>query len=199
MKVRIIFLAMLLLNSCHSHSKPFESKQYGNSINSKGKVLVTFATRAGSTIEVADSIAHSIAKQGYCVTLMHIDEVGSLTDYSAVVIGSAIRMGSVTPEVKRFVEERRDELERVPTAYFITCLTLKDDTPENREAVKKYLEPLRKMVTPFAEGYFAGKMDYSKLKPLDRFMAKRMVKAPEGDFRDWGKIYYWSKNLMQLH
>jgi menaquinone-dependent protoporphyrinogen oxidase len=83
---------------------------------------------------------------------MHIDGVGSLTDYNAVVIGSAIRMGNVTPEVKNFVEKRRVELEGIPTAYFITCLTLKDDTPENREAVKKYLEPLRKMVTLFAEG-----------------------------------------------
>jgi menaquinone-dependent protoporphyrinogen oxidase len=153
MKAKIIILASLLfLSSCHSHFKPFESKQYGNSINSKGKVLVTFATRAGSTIEVADSIALCIAKQGYWVTLMHIDGVGSLTDYNAVVIGSAIRMGNVTPEVKNFVEKRRVELEGIPTAYFITCLTLKDDTPENREAVKKYLEPLRKMVTLFAEG-----------------------------------------------
>jgi len=198
MKVKIICLAALLVfNSCHSHSKPFECKQYGNSSRNKGKVMVAFATRAGSTIEVADSIALSIAKQGYWVILMHISEVDSLTTFNAVVIGSAIRMGNVTPEVTRFVEKRRVELKRVPTAYFITCLTLKDDTPENREAVKKYLEPLRGTVTPFAEGYFAGKMDYTKLKRIDRFIAKRIVKAPEGDFRDWVKIREWSLDLLQ--
>lgn len=196
MKIKIICIALLLLNSCHSHSKPFAYKQYGNSSSNKGKVLVTFATRAGSTIEVADSIAHTIAKQGYWVILMHISEVDSLTNFNAVVIGSAIRMGNVTPEITHFVEKRRVELERVPTAYFITCLTLKDDTPENREAVKKYLEPLRGIVTPFAEGYFAGKMDYSRLKRIDRFIAKRIVKAPEGDFRNWEKIREWAINIL---
>jgi menaquinone-dependent protoporphyrinogen IX oxidase len=40
-------------------------------------------------------------------------------------------------------------------------------------------------------------MDYSMLKPMDKFMAKRMVKAPEGDFRDWEKIREWAVNLMQ--
>jgi menaquinone-dependent protoporphyrinogen oxidase len=54
---------------------------------------------------------------------------------------------------------------------------------------------LREIVEPFAEGYFAGKMDYSKLKPLDRFIAKRLVKAPEGDFRNWDKIKSWALKL----
>lgn len=192
MKKNAFYIVLiLLLNSCHSYSKPFLIKSYGDSVTSKGKVLVAYATRAGSTIEVADSIALTIAQQGYWVDLKHIETVDKLEDYSAVIIGSAIRMGNVTPEVKKFVERRKIELEKIPTAYFVVCLTLKDDTPENREKVTEYLAPLRTLVTPFAEGYFAGKMDYSKLKRIDRFIAKHVAKAPEGDFRDWEKIKAW--------
>jgi menaquinone-dependent protoporphyrinogen oxidase len=97
-------------------------------------------------------------------------------------------MGNVTPEMKKCVERNKAQLGSIPTAYFIVCLTMKDDTPENREKVAGYLTPLRALVQPFAEGSFAGKMDYSKLKRFDRFMAKRLVKAPEGDFREWDKI-----------
>ena len=171
------------------------SKSYGDTTGAKGKVLVTYATRAGSTIEVADSIAFTIAEKGYMVNLMHIDYVISLVEYDAVLIGSAIRMGNVTPEVKKFVEKRKAELENIPTAYFIVCLTLKDDTPDNMEKVSAYLEPLRAILTPFAEGCFAGKMEYSKLKRFDRFIAKRMVKAPEGDFRDWEKVRIWASGI----
>lgn len=159
------------------------------------KILVTYATRAGSTIDIADSIAFTISQQGYCVDLVHINSIGNLTDYSAVIIGSAIRMGNVIPEVKKFVKANSESLHKIPTAFFIACLTLHEDTPENRAMVKEYLAPLREEVVPFAEGYFAGKMDYSTLKPLSRFAAKRMVKAPEGDFRNWEEIRRWASNL----
>jgi menaquinone-dependent protoporphyrinogen oxidase len=196
MKTKLfIFLFSLILSSCSLNSKQLNAKSYGNENGNKGRVLITYATRAGSTIEVADTIAFAIAKQGYLVDVMHIENVQSISNYSAVVIGSAIRMGNVTPEVRKFVEIHTIELQAIPTAYFITCLTLKDDTPENREAVKAYLAPLHEIVEPFAEGYFAGKMDYSKLKPFSRFMAKRVVKAPEGDFRDWAEIRNWGSEL----
>lgn len=192
----IIFLA-LFINACVSQPKPLVSKNYEEQTDDlQGNVLVAYATRAGSTIEVADSIAYAIAGKGYIVELKHIDEVSDLSPYSAIIFGSAIRMGNVTPEMKKFVESNKVQLESIPTAYFIVCLTMKDDTPENREKVAEYLTPLRTLVQPFAEGYFAGKMDYSRLKRFDRFVAKRLVKAPEGDFREWNKIRKWAEELL---
>ncbi len=197
MKTRLtILLLTLSLSGCKAEKTSLPTKFYGDESSAKGKVLVTYATRAGSTIEVADSIASVISQQGFRVDLQHIENVDNLSGYIAVIVGSAIRMGNVTPEVKKFVEIQKNDLINIPTAYFIVCLTLKDDTPENREKVADYLVPLRQIVTPFAEGYFAGKMDYSKLKRFDRFIAKRMVKAPEGDFRDWVKIREWAQSVI---
>lgn len=177
--------------------KPFPARSDNHAEGTRGKVLVAYATWAGSTIEVADSVAFAIAKQGYWLGLKHIETVERLQDYSAVIIGSAIRMGNVTPEVKSFVEKRKAGPVKIQTAYFVVCLTLKDDTPEKREKVKEYLAPLRKTLAPFAEGYFAGKMDYAKLKAIDRFIVKRLVKAPKGDFREWHKIRAWGSNILQ--
>jgi len=192
----IVFLA-LFINACVSQPKPLMSKNYEEqSDDLQGNVLVAYATRAGSTIEVADSIAYAIAGKGYTVELRHIDEVSDLSLYSTIIFGSAIRMGNVTPEIKKFIESNKAQLESIPTAYFVVCLTMKDDTPENREKVAEYLTPLRTLVQPFAEGYFAGKMDYSRLKRFDRFVAKRLVKAPEGDFREWDKIREWAVELL---
>jgi menaquinone-dependent protoporphyrinogen oxidase len=194
--ITTIFIMSISLYACGSRHIPMPTKTYGDEVSCKGRVLVTYATRAGSTIDIADSISFCVSQQGYVVDLMHVSSVENLSDYSTIVIGSAIRMGNVTPEVKRFVQTNKEALQDKPTAYFIACLTLHEDTPENRAKVKDYLIPLREIVTPFAEGYFAGKMDYAKLKPFSRFAAKRMVKAPEGDFRDWEDIRRWSTTLL---
>jgi len=39
-------------------------------------------------------------------------------------------------------------------------------------------------------------MDYSQLKRFDRFIVKRMIKAPEGNFRDWNKIREWAEEML---
>jgi menaquinone-dependent protoporphyrinogen oxidase len=39
-----------------------------------------------------------------------------------------------------------------------------------------------------------GKLDRSRLGFGER-MAVRLVKAPEGDFRDWGAVRGWSKEI----
>jgi menaquinone-dependent protoporphyrinogen oxidase len=42
--------------------------------------------------------------------------------------------------------------------------------------------------------YFEGKMDFSRLSFLDRFIAK-MVGAVEEDNRDWERIHAWANTV----
>ena len=62
------------------------------------RILVTYATRAGSTAEVAAACAETLAARGYAVDVKPVKEKTQLTGYSAVVLGSAIRMGDWLPE-----------------------------------------------------------------------------------------------------
>jgi len=155
------------------------------------KILVAYASRAGSTGEVAEAIGKVLCEGGAAGDVRLAKDVTDLSPYRAVVVGSAIRVGKWLPEAVEFVETHREALGRMPLAYFAVCLTLKEDTEENRREVSAYLDPVCEMVQPVDVGLFAGGMDYSKLPFILRVMMKAM-KSPKGDFRNWEAIRAWA-------
>jgi len=160
------------------------------------KILVAYATRAGSTAEIADFVGKTMSKHGATVDVKPMKSVTNLTGYAAVVLGSGIRAGQPYPEIKNLVKQYKNELKTMPVALFVVCMTLKNDTPENRKIVDAYLNPLRRKIKPVDVGLFAGKMDYSKLGFFARFISKSIVKVPEGDFRNWNVIESWATALL---
>ncbi len=158
------------------------------------KVLVAYASRAGSTGEVGEAIAERVCAAGYAAELRLVQDVTDVAAYRAVVLGSAIRMGAWVPEAVTFVETHQAALRQMPVAYFLTCMTLEKDTEENRREVAAYLDPVRAIVEPVSEGLFAGVLDYKKLPPLYQMIMKSM-ESPEGDFRDWEAIRAWADEV----
>ena len=158
------------------------------------KILVAYASKCGSTGEVAEAIGQTLCDAGAAVDVRLANDVADVSGYRAVVVGSAIRAGQWLPEATKFVETHQGALSRVPVAYFVVCLTMKDDTEENRRTVAAYLDSMREMVQPVDEGLFAGAMNYSKLALPIRLMMKAM-KSPEGDFRDWDSIRAWAAGV----
>lgn len=51
------------------------------------KVLIAYASRTGSTQEVAQAIAEELIKRGYPVDVCKADKVNSLEGYTAVLVG----------------------------------------------------------------------------------------------------------------
>ncbi len=156
------------------------------------RVLVAYATKAGSTAEVAAEIGRVIGGEGDCaVDVRPVEQLEGIDGYDAVVVGSGIRAGRWLPEAMKFVESHRKALRRVPVALFAVCLTMREDTAENRSEVAAYLDPVCEVVQPVEVGLFAGVMDYDALPLLLRLMVKKMG-APEGDFRDWEAVRAWA-------
>jgi len=60
-------------------------------------ILTTYATRAGSTFEVAEQIAEILRTTGASVKVKPVPAVHEMKDYDAVVIGSPIRMSQWLP------------------------------------------------------------------------------------------------------
>ncbi len=164
------------------------------------KVLIAYSSKAGSTSEIAAAIGDVLNKSGMDVTVERIKNVKDIAAYQAVVVGSLIRMGSWTPEAKKFVESNKDALGKVPTVYFTACDTMKKDTAENRATVAGYLEPIHQIYKPLESGMFAGKMDTSKLSFFDRMIINMMAKGedPNKDYRDWNVINAWAEKLVPL-
>lgn len=168
------------------------SASYGDAMN-KQRVLVTYASKAGSTAEIAIRIGEVLAKRGLAVDVRPVDNAGDLTGYDSVILGSAIRTGQLLPEAMGFVEKNQAALRAKAFSAFIVCLTLEKDTAETRKTVSTYLDPLRELVKPASEGMFAGVMNLSKLGWFERLMMA-VMKSPVGDFRRWDQINAWAES-----
>ena len=155
------------------------------------KVLITYATKLGSTTEVAHAIGKTISEKGIAVDILPIEEVAGISSYSIVIIGSAIRMGSWLPEALNFIEEHQDALNKVSTKIFCVHILNQGHEPESQKERATYTAPVRAIINPEDEAFFAGKIDPSQLKFFERLLFKA-VKSPDGDFRDWDAIQSWA-------
>lgn len=166
------------------------------STENKKRVLIAYATKAGSTAETAARMGETLTKKGLSIDVLPVSQVKDITPYETVVVGSAIRMGSVLPEVKTFIETNQAALSQKTYGLFILCLTLSTKDDASRQKTAAFLDPIRTIVTPASEGLFAGVMNPDKLTLLDRTIAVTMMKSPVGDFRDWDGINSWIEKLV---
>jgi menaquinone-dependent protoporphyrinogen oxidase len=167
---------------------------FGDS-SSKKRILIAYATKAGSTADTAARMGEVLSRKGHLVDVMPINAVTDIGAYQAVVLGSAIRRGRVLTEITTFIEKNQSVLNQIPFSFFIHCMTLSTDNEANRTEASAYLDPVRAIITPASVGLFAGAMVPEKLKLLDRFIVITLMKLPVGDFRKWDQINAWIENI----
>jgi menaquinone-dependent protoporphyrinogen oxidase len=159
------------------------------------RILVTYATRAGSTVSVADAIVMSLRKRGFLVTEKPIKENPSVKGYQAVIIGSAIRRGNWLPEAIAFLTTNKEVLRRVRVALFTVHALNRGDDEQSRRNREAYLDALRPLIRPIDHVFFPGKIEPERLSLIDRLMVKA-VKSPVGDFRNWDKVGDWAQKVL---
>lgn len=166
------------------------------------RILVTYASRTGSTAGVAEAIGQSLAQAGAQVEVLPVEQVQDLAAYGAVVAGSAIQGGRWLPEAMQFLQAHRSELGRKPFAAFLVCMTLAMKKGDQHQHVATWLAPVRAQVRPVSEGLFAGTLDIRKMRSLgDRIKFRISVMLgvwAEGDHRDWAAIRAWAEGLRPL-
>jgi menaquinone-dependent protoporphyrinogen oxidase len=158
------------------------------------RILVTYATRAGSTAEIAAAIGETLAARGFSVDVTPAKAQPALDGYAAVILGSPIRMGTWLPEVVRYVEAHQTALSTLPTALFTVHMQNAGDDETSRAARDGYLGAIRPLLPNAENVYFQGALDFSRLSLLDRLISK-MVKAVESDQRDWDAIKRWAEAI----
>lgn len=158
------------------------------------KILVAYATRAGSTAEIATEVGGVLSARGFSVEMKSLKERPVLAGYQAVVLGSAVRMGSWLPEALTFVRTNQRALQGLPVALFTVHMLNTGEDEASRTARAGYTASVRALLPDASEAFFAGLMDFSRLSFFDRFIA-RMVKAVESDRRDWGQIRDWAGSV----
>ena len=101
----------------HSPAITLPESTYGDQNMSK-KILITYASKCGSTGEVASAIGKTLAQTGVRVDVLPLRKVTNLSDYQAVFVGSAIRMGKWLREAADFVGDKPRNPEARPHGVF---------------------------------------------------------------------------------
>ncbi len=91
------------------------------------KILIAYASKCGSTAEVAGVVGQVLNEAGAIVDVRPIRQVRDVSAYRATIVETAIRVGACLPETKAFVEANREALNGMPVAYFCVCLAVKEE------------------------------------------------------------------------
>ena len=167
------------------------------------KILVTYASRTGTTAGVADAIGKTLADKGMDVDILQMKDVRDLSPYDAVIAGSAIHSAKWLPEAIEFLEKNRAELSEKKFASFMVCMTLAMPNAEKyRQGITEWMAPVRRIIRPLKEGLFAGSLHIAKIPSFSDRLKFRVSlwtgvwKA--GDHRDWDAIRKWADELSSL-
>jgi menaquinone-dependent protoporphyrinogen oxidase len=166
-----------------AHAQPKETTM-------SDSVLVTYATKHGSTRKVAEAIAATLREGGIEVDLQPTRKVRALAPYDAVVLGAPLYMFRWHKDARRFLLRHRKALTGRPVAIFALGPFTTGDEKEwqgSREQLDKELAGFP-WLTPVTVGVFGGKFDPAKLRfPYNLFMRQ----VPAIDLRDWAAIRAW--------
>jgi len=161
------------------------------------RILIAYGSAAGSTAEVAQAVGEEMQNDGAHVDIGPVEEINNIKEYDAVVVGSAVRVFNILGKTRRFLRRNKRALREVPVAFFLVCMTMSEETPENIGKATNFAKPMLKITQPVSLGLFGGCMDPEK---LTGFFAKPMQSQPKEDHRDWEKIRAWTKEvLMKLN
>ena len=140
------------------------------------RVLVAHASKHGSTEEIARFIADRLREHGHEARATPVQEVSDLSGVQAVVLGSAIYVGSWMKEALEFVDRHLSPLQTVPVWLF-SVGPLGTEVQDEEEQPKQ-LGELREKLRPRDHRLFFGVLDRNKLGFGERMMVKA-VKAAE--------------------
>jgi menaquinone-dependent protoporphyrinogen oxidase len=152
-------------------------------------VLVTYASKHGSTKEVAERIATCLDQHGVKIDVRPTNRVDVIDGYDAVVIGSAVYIGRWMKEATEFAARVRP----VPAGcrvWLFSSGPLGDQPGVDPPQVAE----LKTSLNVVEHRLFAGAMRKEGLSLVERALVKG-VKAPYGDFRDWSEVDSWAATI----
>lgn len=163
------------------------------------KALVAYATKHGSTAEIATAIADTLRASGTDTDVHAAREVTDVRDYDVVILGSGVYMNRWHTEALDFAKRFVNDLRQRSTWFFSSGPT--GGTPKADAAVVAVLEaqgPPPGQAGKWAErigirghATFGGKVGEGLGGIFERWV-------PKGDWRDFRDISRWANRIARL-
>jgi menaquinone-dependent protoporphyrinogen oxidase len=149
------------------------------------RILVAYASKHGSTEEVARAIGRHLRKAGHHVDIRKAAVVTDVDPYDGVIIGGSLYMGRWHADARKFLRRHRAALEgRTLAAFALGPLT--NEESKVADSCKQLRNALTHLdVHPSCVTVFGGVVDPQKLP----FPLSRMAHT---DARDWPEIEAWA-------
>lgn len=158
------------------------------------KILVTAASKHGSTEEIATDLADELRQLGLDTAVVHPDDVTSLDPYAAVIIGSAVYAGQWMAPAKQFVDRFSDELKQRQVWLFSSGPAGDPPQPAPNKAVD--VSAIIAATNAREHQVFAGKIERNALGFAERTLV-RAFHIAVGDYRDWSQIDAWAVEIAE--
>ncbi|WP_051681592.1 flavodoxin domain-containing protein [Cellulomonas sp. HZM] len=154
-------------------------------------ILVSVASRHGSTAEIGEEVALELARAGNFVDVLEPDEVDRVDDYDAVVLGSAVYVGRLAVSLRALVERQGGQLRDKPVWLFwsgpLGDPPLPPTVPDDVRAVVSAADA-------HDARCFTGALDRGGLDLSERALVA-LTHAEPGDFRDFEDVRHWARDV----
>ncbi len=166
-------------------------------------VLVAYASRHGSTGQIAERIAARLVEHGVEAEARSLDGSIDPGRYGAVVLGSAVYFGRWMIEAIEFVHDQADSLAGRPVWLFSSGPLGAERTDDQGRDLREVSRPedageLDELLHPLEHRVFFGSLDRGGLGVgewvVSAIPAGGDVLA-EGDFRDWAEVDAWAGSI----
>jgi menaquinone-dependent protoporphyrinogen oxidase len=181
------------------------------------RILIAYGSRYHTTAETAGKLALFLQEErNLNVSLFNLCKVKEISwpllereEFDGIIVGTGIRVGKWTKEVKQFVKINKKTLKDPKTLFglFISC-GYASDPKHYPIAVKQFIEAKFEELKFFPDisEVFGGVFDFSptsSLNSLDKQILKwgarnlvmKIDYSKRNDYRDWDRIYSFGKTF----
>ena len=171
--------------------------------NTEGeKVLIAYDTVHGSTTSIAEKIGEILCEKGFQVDVRLARRVKDISDYDAVIVGSAIRELKWLLDATWFLRRHKETLSEIPVAYFFVCAALAADTQRVQDLVMPiYMDPILEKfpeIVPVDIRGFGGAIDFTNYNIYEKLMIWGFGTTENIDFRNWEMVTEWAETISDL-
>lgn len=155
------------------------------------KVLVAVGSKYGATREIAQTIAEVLRDCGCDAEYMDAKDVESVEPYDAFVIGSALYGGFWRRDASELVHGNIKVLRSRPVWLFSSGPV---GLPPRPAETMGEGETLVDIISAIAHESFSGCLNAERLNFGEQAIV-RGLKASVGDYREWGQVKNWAREI----